>query len=390
MFGNSDSTGDGLIFGIAIFCTVFSIMATILTGVLLPGAGPNYSYDEIQAERESVMYFTGDTITNSTPWKLTQVYTPYELGSEYTTDPDGFLFGSSVTNYSQLGKTSDIRLDVGQKSNVTLSQGIRTTTVKESSLKWYYNPQNPVGWFLGPVAVGWANITGNPQELITTETYDVDYQTWAFQGYRYRFSPMLPFAYVEGESTRASSVDGALSIVWYAYPNVEGGEGLSGGLVIYDKDQVIISNYSMADIIAGYNVNSAKSSRYDFDFQGTRLYLNIRFDQDVLIDGIPLEEAFSQGKWTMAITSASAGNFLDLKNSTSFTDSLGGIVDTFIDIFTFNLPQVDNALYTMLLWILCVFPAELASMLFLFRVFGLAGVGAGVVGNILAYAFMGG
>ena len=120
-------------------------------------------------------------------------------------------------------------------------------------------------------------------------------------------------------------------------------------------------------------------------FEGIQLQLNIRFDADVLNESIPLEQAWTEGRWSMAITSPSAGNFLDLKNSTSFTQSLGSLVDTFIDIYTFDVPNVDSWFYELLLWLLCVFPAQLSLLMFLKSVFGMAGVGAGVLGTLLTW-----
>lgn len=390
IFGGGESGDSGLLVGIAMFCTVMSLISTLLISALLPSLALGYSFDDVQSAREEVVAFTGETITNSTPWELTNVYTPYEIGQPYKLDSDGFLYGEEITNYSELGKHADIKLNPDKKSNQTLSSGTRSFEIEEKQMKTLYDP-NKVG-ILAFVNIGFQDLVKDYLGL-WGQKYDVDYVTsrtvtktypaWEYSGYRYVFDPMLPFDYKEEGQKNASAVDGSLSIIWY---NVNGQEGLSGGVVIYDKNKTIISNYAATDIIANYNKASATATKYNFAFQGVPLELNIRFDSDVLNESIPLDQAWTEGRWSMAITSPSAGNFLDMKNSSAFTTSLGSMVDTFIDIYTFDVPNVDNGYYQLVLWLLVVFPAELALMLALKSVFGMAGVGAGILGNILAWA----
>lgn len=389
IFGGGDSSDSGLLIGIAVFCTVMSLISTLLISALLPSAAMGYSFDDVQQAREEVVAFTGDTMTNYAPWELDSVYTPYQVGQPYKVDGDGFLYGDSITSYEYIGEHADIKLDPDKYSNRTLNSGKYEAEVEEKQLKTIYDPSK-VG------VLAWANIGFQSLvrdylglwgqdydiDLVTSKTVTRTYQTWDYSGYRYVFKPMLPFSYVEGQEEEKSAADGSLSIVWYKIDGV--GEGISGGLVVYDKNKTIISNYTAAEIIENYNINSGLATKYNFTFEGTPIYLNIRFDADVLNDSIPLEQAWSEGRWSLAITSPSAGNFLDLKNSTSFTTSLGSMVDTFIDIYSFDVPQVDNSYYQLVLWLLVVFPAELALMLFLKSVFGMAGVGAGILGNLIA------
>lgn len=374
MLGSSDGSSDGLFFRVAIFATVLSITVTALFSIILPGVTTEYSYEDFMNERDSVMSFTGDNMINSNPWKLVQVTTPYTIGTDYNVDDSGFLYGSSV-NYADIG-SSVFRMDNTQRSGTTLNQSNETVTVTETEVKWQYR-NNLTKWAAIPGAVVLSNITGRPVEFFTTTTNEVDYPTWQHTGYRYVLQPMLPF-----KDDTSSSVDGSLSLVWYKSPN--GSQGISGGLVIYGHDRTIISNYSATDIISDYNTSSGYSTKYNFTFDGIPLSLNIRFDPEVINGAASLEEAWDNGAWSIAITSVSAGNFLDLQDSSSFTTSLGSIVNTFINIYKFDIPNVNNPLYNVLLWLFCVFPAELALMLFLKSVFGMAGVAAGVLGNLIA------
>lgn len=374
MLGSSDGSSDGLFFRVAIFATVLSITVTALFSIILPGVTTEYSYEDFTNERDSVMSFTGDNMINSNPWKLVQVTTPYTIGTDYNVDDSGFLYGSSV-DYADIG-SSVFRMDNTQRSGTTLNQSNETVTVTETEVKWQYR-NNITKWAAIPGAVVLSNITGRPVEFFTTTTNEVDYPTWQHTGYRYVLKPMLPF-----KDDTSSSVDGSLSLVWYKSPN--GSQGISGGLVIYGNNRTIISNYSATDIISDYNTSSGYSTKYNFTFDGIPLSLNIRFDPEVINGSASLEDAWDNGSWSIAITSVSAGNFLDLQDSSSFTTSLGSIVNTFINIYKFDIPNVNNPLYNVLLWLFCVFPAELALMLFLKSVFGMAGVAAGVLGNLIA------
>ena len=380
MFG-SDNSSDALIFRMAIFCTVLSITITALFAALLPAYTSDYSYDDYVASRDEVMAFTGDSMTNSNPWKLEAIYTPYKVGESYNVDSSGFIYGSSVsTSAYTSGQQTVFKMDKNQQSYKTLMQTDNTVEVTEKNLKWIYSQQaGPLRWVPLAIAGGIGLITGEAPEFHTYTTKNVEYPAWDHTGYRFYLKPMLPFR--DGETT--SATDGALSLVWYNTPS--GIQGISGGLVLYDSNKAIVGNVSAADIIGDYNKNSALATTYKFNFEGTVLNLNIRFDPEVLAGSIPLDEAWNEGYWSIAITSESAGNFLDIKNSNSFTNSLGSMIDTFRNIYFFDVPNVDSPLWSMLLWLFCVLPAEVALMLFLKSVFGMAGVGAGILANALAF-----
>lgn len=387
ILGGGEGSDSGVLISIAVFCTVMSVVSTLLISALLPSVAMGYSFDDVERAREEVMAFTGESMTNNSPWELDSVYTPYQVGSAYKVDEDGFLYGDTV-DYPYIGEHANIKLDPDQKSNRTLNSGKLSVDVEERQLKTMYDPTKIGKWAFVNMSFQETlkdvlNLWGQKYDVdyVTTRTVEKTYQTWDYSGYRFVFKPMLPFSYVEGEDADKAAADGSLSIVWY---KVGDNEGISGGLVVYDKNKTIISNYTAADIISNYNASSGLATKYNFTFEGTPIYLNIRFDADVLNESVPLDQAWSEGRWSLAITSPSAGNFLDLKNSTAFTTSLGSMVDTFTDIYSFDVPNVDNAYYQLVLWLLVVFPAELALMLFLKSVFGMAGVGAGILGNLIA------
>ena len=97
---------------------------------------------------------------------------------------------------------------------------------------------------------------------------------------------------------------------------------------------------------------------------------------------LSLDEAFNRGYWSLAVTAVSASNLLDLQNSVTLSSSIGNILDTYTQIFTFSMPDVP-LLWSMVLWIICILPLDVAILMFLSR-FGVMGVGAGIIGTVLA------
>lgn len=64
---------DGILVKIAIFGFAMSLIATALFTVLLIDTGGDYSYDEINAYRDELISFSGDSMINETPWVLSHV-----------------------------------------------------------------------------------------------------------------------------------------------------------------------------------------------------------------------------------------------------------------------------------------------------------------------------
>ena len=354
-------------------CATYTIIITLMLSILLPAnAAAEYSFEDVYAERVALADYSGESMTGNTPWKLENVYTPYIAGEPYKVTDSGWLYGSKVENYAidgeiYLDKTI-VKLDPNQKSTRPLYNSTETKTVRVLS-NGQDNPLILSGvLLLRTLSFGYI-------DLLSTEEEEREYPVWDFTGYRYEFQPMLPLR------SGNESVDGELSIVWYKLGS--GAEGLDGGLVIYGRDNVLLASYSSVDIIADYNLSSSYSTKYTLDFEGTPVNLNIRFDPEVLAGFMSPEEAWSAGNWTLAVSSVSAGQFIDLANSNSYSTSLGNMLDTFKNIFTFKMPTT-NPYYSAILWLLVALPAEMAVLLFMSR-FGLAGVGAGLLGSALLF-----
>lgn len=356
----AEDSGDATLIKIAIFGLAMSLLCTAFISVLFVSNG-DYDYEDVTASRQELIQFSGETMLNQTPWQLTHVYTPWNNTYESDRiDADHWLYGEEITDYPYLHKSADIRLSPEQKSSVPLTYVLDAESYRvDEGYKWWAGlgsdpeKRGPFGdisaWLFGEDSVK------NFSEGKSNQ--------WNFTGYRYVFDPMLPFTSSDPDSGEVSTVDGALNIVWYNYG---GTEGLSGGLQIYGG-KVLLASYTAADIVTDYNSSTNYASVYDFDFQGTMLALSIRFDPAVIEAGTSLMQAWTNGDWSMAISSPSAGNFFDIDGSSSFTTTAGGMIQTFINIYTFNLPSIQNPWMDVILWLLVGLPMTMAMALITLR-----------------------
>lgn len=366
-----DGGSDRTLIKIAIFGITMSIMATCMVTWFAAGTS-DYDYDTIQAYRNDLTTFSGNSLVNDTPWVLTGAYTPFNPSVVSDSDipnhidPDGWLYGESLA-YSEIGKAADIRLDKDYKSNQLLSVGDPYDYEYRNGKTWW-NGGNDFGiTVIDPKVVqffSWRFGQGvNPDEGYVMETGSAN--NWVYSGIRYTFDPTLPF------SNGSSSKDGTLSLVWY---DTGSDTGLSGGLEIYGgrggSSQVLLAHYSASDIIAAYQSNGGYAQVYDFDFDGTHLNLSIRFDPTVFKTYSSLRDAWDDGAWSMAISSASAGNFFDVENSNTFSVTAGTMFDTFIEIYTFEYPKFDEPWVDVILWLLVGLPMSLAMLCLTMRVVG--------------------
>lgn len=336
---------DSLLVKIAVFGITMSIISTCLLTVLITSNG-DYAYDEIAEYRDDLVSFSGESMINSTPWVLTHVYTPWasEQGIEGHIDADGWLYGSDITTYDDIGESADIHLDANQKSSVLLTTGDPKEYQYVTGKEWWAGG-NDFGFVLWNPDLTFGMSDGNTYATGTANS-------WNYTGYRYTFDPTLPF------STGTSTRDGTLSLVWYSF---SGSEGLSGGLDVYG-DRVRLASYAATDIIGAYNSSSGYASAYDFDFDGTHLTLLVKFDQDYINAGGTLMDAWTTGHWSMAISTVSAGNFYDIENSNSFVNTAGSLIDTFIQIYTFSMPSIDNYWMDIIMWLLVGLPMTIAML----------------------------
>lgn len=360
---------------IAIFCIAMSVLSTCLVTMYVAGSS-DYDYDTINAYRSDLTTFSGGQLVNDTPWVLNGVYTPFTPGMIPDEDipqhierdgnrTTGWLFGEKITNYPYLGQVADIKLDKNQKSNQLLTVGNPYDYEYRNGRQWWAGGNDFGVTVLDP------NIVKFFGGLFGQDTSNVEYtmasgsaNNWNYTGYRYTFDPVLPF------SSQASAKDGRLSLVWYQIP---GDTGLSGALEIYadkDHEQVKLGSISARDIINTFRSAEGYVQTFDFDFEGTHLNLTIRFDPTVYSSYSTLQAAWDDGAWSMAISSASAGNFFDVENSNAFNVTAGSALDTFVQIYTFDYPHFDNSWVELIMWLLVGLPMTLGMLFITIRLVG--------------------
>lgn len=361
---------------IAVFCIAMSVMSTCLVSMYVSGSS-DYDYDTINAYRSDLTTFSGGQLVNDTPWVLNGVYTPFTPGSVPDEDipnhierdggrTTGWLFGEKITNYPYLGQVADIKLDKNQKSNQLLTVGNPYDYEYRNGKEWW-NGGNDWGVTVvdpGVVKFFVGLFTDQDTSNIGYTVVSGSANNWNYTGYRYTFDPVLPF------NDQASSKDGRLSLVWYQIP---GDTGLSGALEIYadkDHEQIKLGSISARDIINVFRSSEGYVQTFDFDFEGTHLNLTIRFDPTVYSSYPTLQQAWDDGAWAMAISSASAGNFFDVENSNAFNVTAGSMLDTFVQIYTFEYPHFDNSWVEFVMWMLVGLPMTLGMLLITMRLVG--------------------
>lgn len=374
----AEGGGERTLIKIAIFCIAMSVMSTCIVTLFVQGSS-DYDYDTINAYRSQLTEFSGGQLVNDNPWVLKGVYTPFTPGSIPDSEiPNhiendngqsiGWLYGEKITTYPYLDQVAGIKLDPNQKSNQLLTIGNTTEYEFRNGASWW-NGNNDMGVKIvdADMVRFWSNLTGigDIDENYGYEVVSGAANNWNYTGYRYVFDPILPF------SSEASAKDGRLSLVWYKIPT---DTGLSGALEIYaassDQNQIRLGSISASDIITAFRSTSGYAQVFDFNFEGTHLNLTIQFDPTVYNSYNTLQSAWDAGSWSMAISSASAGNFFDVENSNAFNVTAGSMLDTFISIYTFDYPHFDNSWVEFIMWILVGLPMTLGLLFITARLVG--------------------
>lgn len=366
---------------IAVFCITVSVLSTCLVAMYVGGSG-DYDYDTINAYRSELVDFSGGQLVNDNPWVLNGVYTPFtpetvapeDIPNHIERDggrSTGWLYGQKITSYPYIGEVADIKLDKNKKSNQLLTVGDPFDYEYRNGKAWW-NGGNDAGiTIVDADFIKWnaAKYFGWTGLVHLDENYGYDIASgsannWNYTGYRYTFDPVLPF------SSQASTKDGRLSLVWYQIPN---DTGLSGALEIYadkDHEQIKLGSISASDIINTFRSSEGYVHVFDFDFEGTHLNLTIRFDPTVYTSYSSLQAAWDDGAWSIAISSASAGNFFDIENSNAFNVTAGSALDTFVQIYTFDYPHFEDTWIEVIMWLLVGLPMTMAMLFITIRLVG--------------------
>ena len=368
----AEGSGERTLMKVAIFCITMSVMSTCLFTLYYSGSS-DYDYDAINAYKNQLTTFSGGQLVNENPWVLSAVYTPFEPSN---VDPEdipnhierdgshmtGWLFGQRIENYAYLGEVADIKLDKNQRSNQLLSVGNPYSYEYQTGREWWNGGND---WGITIWNADWFRWLPDIDEDYGYTTVSGSANNWNYTGYRYVFDPVLPF------SSDGASKDGRLSLVWYLTSE---DTGLSGALEVYggtSEGQVKLGSISARDIISAFMSASGYVQVFDFNFEGTHLSLTIRFDPTVYSSYNTLQAAWDAGAWSLAISSASAGNFFDVENSNAFSVTAGSAFDTFIKIYTFDYPHSEkNGWFEFIMWMLIGLPMTLGLLFITIRLVG--------------------
>lgn len=137
-----------------------------------------------------------------------------------------------------------------------------------------------------------------------------------------------------------------------------------------DNNQIKLGSISASEIITAFRSTVGYVNVFDFNFEGTHLNLTIQFDPTVYNNYSTLQAAWDDGAWSMAISSASAGNFFDVEDSNAFNVTAGSMLDTFVDIYTFDYPHFENSWMEFIMWMLVGLPMTLGMLFITLRLVG--------------------
>ena len=137
-----------------------------------------------------------------------------------------------------------------------------------------------------------------------------------------------------------------------------------------DHEQIKLGSISASDIINTFRSSEGYVHVFDFDFEGTHLNLTIRFDPTVYTSYSSLQAAWDDGAWSIAISSASAGNFFDIENSNAFNVTAGSALDTFVQIYTFDYPHFEDTWIEVIMWLLVGLPMTMGMLFITIRLVG--------------------
>ena len=377
LLGGGGGGEDTLQVSLAVFAIVISLVVT----ALVPAIVPEYDADgDLLAEaRQKMENFTGESMISYSPWQLGWVATPYTSNSqERVVTSWGWVYGSISSSYVYDGVQyvgqEVIRMDPEQKSDypLTTNADIPVHTMEDN--RSYQDDWWEVG-FLSDISKWWdQDVLGHGQNYYDNGIFD-------FTGLIYHFDPTYRISTQGSSATKLNSDDASLNVLWY---NNTYGSGLSGGLILESaKTSAIIAHYNSADIIRDANTGSQYATKYLIDFEGVQVYMYIMFDTEILTAGADLQQAWDNGYWQIAFSTPSADGLLDIFNSNDLSSSIGNLIDTYISIYTFDMPNCP-IMFNVVFWVICVLPLTIAMLMFLSR-FGLAGVGAGVLGMALSF-----
>lgn len=317
-----------------------SLLVLVLLPTMLGIFFPTYDGSmegELQALSDDYYRITGATPASEEVWGLTGIYTPYGVGPDgnpstaWGTTKDGWVYGSRIVTYSPR-QLDDLN---GDKEAYTVTY--------DSDRGLYYYTE--AGADLSSVTVD----DGDPQDpekgtLYTSVCMDYHQRSsrfftvgdktqmdngtfyYDFTGYRYVFQPLRDYKASDDLNVKATT--SSLSLIWYVYYT---DEGISGQIII-NGGQGGIGYITKTQILDAFNT-AAYSAKFDMVFNGLTMHILIQLNPYAL-QHYSVEECFTQGYWSVMVTSPSVSDGTGLSLDAVSPDR---IWDAVCSLLTFNM-----------------------------------------------------
>lgn len=340
----------------------FALSLIVLVPTMFVLFVPSYSIDhnwedEINSIEQSYYNNTGSSSTSEQNiWTLTGIYTPYN-GGKYGYTEDGWLYGTKVNSDNPVQYTGTLvhngDLVVAQAPNglfyyisapedmtdITVLKKPTNMTTGEGGQYKYEDGKYTITDTKG--ATVYSSVTFNKAQksniFFTTSSKvenDKGYY-YAYTGYRYVFQPLSDYyTSIAGQSTKVTSNNTSLSLIWYEYYTIS---GIAGQLAVSGSDKGI-SYLTSDDIIRQFNATNY-SSTFDMTFNAVKMHLVIRLDPSRMADGMSIADCYNGGYWSVMVYSDAVA---DSMASSTYEFSAENILSTLISLFTFRVAEDYN------------------------------------------------
>lgn len=345
-----------------VWALIILVVLPIILPLMAPSAMSEHSEWEDEIDNIEEMYYrkSGTVATSDiNVWALTGIYTPYTGGNHGRTD-DGWLYGDRVsydspTQYTESaywgGESFEIQRNpanglyyyISAPSNSPdIVAAKNNGTVEEPD--WDYTN-----------ATVYSSVTMDSAYKSSTfftsngKTEEGDSYYYAYDGYRYAFSPLSSFTTTkDGVTYQVDNRTSSLSLIWYQYVNLD---GIAGQLTITGKDYGV-SYLTADDIVRAYDSTNF-SATFDMRFGNIPMHLLISLNPLAVASGLTIPEIWNNGYWSIMVYSDQDATSAVTSQTNDF--SIDRILDTIIMLFSFDIEEE----YDLDGWV-----AVLASMIF--------------------------
>ena len=336
--GNSSFT-----FRILIFAMVIMIMTPTLITVYAPGHAINIDEDELF---DGYYSMTGQQASTKTAiWAMTGIYEPVIEGQPFGQTGDGWLFSNRLQYYTptQYQGTQEDYI-VYRDSNGVYRYYHDTADYNETKGTGH---QGLCYW--DSDSDEWVERTDSTGELYTQVNFDTQHKSdiffseanktvnddgsffYYYSGYRMAFQPISSYTTLDknGDRVPVIATTTSCSLIWYRWYT---SSGVAGALVL-SGNQGGTAMINSGQIISAFNqVTSTATFKLVFN-GGIELDAHIRIDP-MYLETKTVQECYDEGFWSIMITSESAD--ADAYTGTDFSANPMKVLDTAIDLFTFN------------------------------------------------------